>query len=272
MILEHQHDRKGGVLPFIALLAVLIGLAVYVHQDLRQSELAYTRAQAVLDANASTIRKFSVPGSDQPLYLPDPGLVQPGNIWGLVSRNHPLSDGYTPADLVATSVAHGDKGQEFKVQQHIEMPLRALFAAAEADGVELMLSSAYRSIPEQRALYESFVAEQGEEMAKIYVAQPQTSEHHTGLSVDLSSASAACEIDSNDCSLSQSDAAWLAERAHEFGFIQRYPEGKQPITGVGFEPWHYRYVGVTLAKAISQSDLTLDEVIEQVAPGLKPKD
>ena len=89
------------------------------------------------------------------------------------------------------------------------------------------------------------------------------------MSVDLASASGQCEADSDDCALTQAAISWLSENAPRFGFIQRYPEGKQPITGVAFEPWHYRYVGVTLATAMSQSELTLDEVVEQIAPGLK---
>jgi D-alanyl-D-alanine carboxypeptidase len=116
-------------------------------------------------------------------------------------------------------------------------------------------------------LYRQFVAENGEEMAALYVLPPGTSEHHTGLSVDFSSVSNECAADSDSCSLSQSSAAWLKENASRFGFIQRYPAGAKAITGVGFEPWHYRYVGKPLAEAMATTDLTLEEVTEKLAPG-----
>jgi D-alanyl-D-alanine carboxypeptidase len=76
-----------------------------------------------------------------------------------------------------------------------------------------------------------------------------------------------CTEDSDTCSLGTSSAAWLAENAWKYGFILRYPDGKRDITGVGYEPWHYRFVGRPLAKAMQGSNLTFDEVIEQLAPG-----
>jgi len=267
-----QAPREKHSLSFTFWLAIIaiIGAGLYFYSMLRETDAVYARTDAVLSATATfESKRFVVPGSDTVVYLPTPGLVRPGQLWGLVSKTHPLPADYVQDELVETSVAHGDSGEPMKVQKGIEAPLQALYAAAEQDGIELMLSSAYRSVADQRTLQSEFIAEQGKAMADLYVAVPGTSEHHTGMAVDLASASSQCEADSDTCSLSQAAVSWLAENAPKFGFIQRYPEGKQPITGVAFEPWHYRYIGVNLAQAMQNSDLTLDEVIEQMAPGLK---
>jgi D-alanyl-D-alanine carboxypeptidase len=130
-----------------------------------------------------------------------------------------------------------------------------------------MISSAYRSLQDQQATYDSYVAECGTACANQYVLPVGASEHHTGLAVDFSSASDQCAADSDDCSLGASAVTWLADNAWRYGFIHRYPEGKQSITGVAQESWHYRYVGIVMAKAMHGSGLTYDEVVQQLAPG-----
>lgn len=250
------------------LTAGFIGLGVYSLVSLNQAAAIYDGALAMqAEESAGTVGKIVFPDGGQTVNIPNWTLFHEGNIWSLTSRHNPLSDEYIAPELVATAVAHGDSDQPMQVQKSIEAPLKQLFAAAEDDGIELMLSSAYRSVDDQQQLYDSFVAEQGQTMADLYVAQPGTSEHHTGLSVDFATASAACESDSDKCSLSQAAASWLADNGPAYGFIQRFPEGKQPVTGVAFEPWHYRYTGIPLAQAISSSSLTLDEVVAQAAPG-----
>jgi LAS superfamily LD-carboxypeptidase LdcB len=271
MNLEHApKDKHSLSFTFWLAITTIIAMGYYLYSSIYETGTTYVQAQAVMTAaDKSESKRFVVPGSNTEVFLATPSLVQTGQLWGLISKTHPLPNNYVPDDLIDTTLAHGDASQPMKLQKHIEAPLRAMYAAAEQDGFELMLSSAYRSITDQRALQNEFIAKQGKAMADVYVAQPGTSEHHTGMAVDLTSASSQCESDSNSCSLSQGAADWLAKNAPNFGFIQRYPEGKQPITGVAFEPWHYRYIGVTLARAMSQSGLTLDEVIEQMAPGLK---
>ena len=107
----------------------------------------------------------------------------------------------------------------------------------------------------------------GEAYAKTYVLTPGASEHHTGYSLDLTDASTVCKKDSDDCNLSPATAGWIAEHAHTYGFIVRYPSGKESIAGISHEPWHIRYVGVVLATQLYETETTLDEFIEEVAPG-----
>ena len=200
---------------------------------------------------------------DNMVVIPTKDYFAPGQMWSLASRKHPLMDTFAVSDLTNVPVATGGD-EKLQVSKKIVKPLEALFDAAESAGHELMVSSAYRSIHDQQATYDSYVKKYGETMAKEYVLPPGTSEHHTGLAVDLSNASVPCQEASDDCSLGLDSAAWLKENAPRYGFVLRYPDGKKDITGVKYEWWHFRYVGVPLAKAVATSDLTLDEAIEQM--------
>ncbi len=121
--------------------------------------------------------------------------------------------------------------------------------ALAEEGVRLDINSAYRTVASQRALAESYRKKYGEAYVKAYVAVPGYSEHHTGLAIDL-------YLESVD--------VWAKIHAHlaEFGFILRYPEGKESITGYAYEPWHIRFVGVETATEIAERGLTLEEYLE----------
>lgn len=246
------------------LLLVQIGVTVMALRSLSEAEQIHAAVSATVGAESPVLKTVTL--GDEELAIPTYELFQPGNVWAIVSRDRPLR-GEAGHTLVDIPVAHGDEKLPMKVALEISAELEKLVNAAEADGEPLMVSSAYRSLDEQRELYEEFVSENGEALANQYVLPVGASEHHTGLSVDFSSVSDLCAKDSDSCSLSQSGAAWLAANASRFGFIQRYPEGKRDITGVGFEPWHYRFVGIPLADAITSSDLTLEEAYQQIAPG-----
>lgn len=249
----------------ISLITTLFGF--YIMNGLRESDSIYSTVQNELnDTTYSSVGKVTFPETDDTLIIPSWTLFSPGNIWSLVSGNEVLDKSFVPNNLVALSLPHGDSAEEMKVQQSIVDPLTRLYAAAEEAGYPLMLSSAYRSISDQQALYDDFVATKGQSAADRYVADPGSSEHHTGLAVDFSDRSSTCSLDSDKCSLSYASGVWLARNAYKFGFILRYPEGEQPTTGIAYESWHYRYVGIPLAALIQESDLTLDEALEQMYP------
>lgn len=119
--------------------------------------------------------------------------------------------------------------------------------------------SGYRSYALQRELFEEKAAETGEEEAARWVSRPGYSEHHTGLAIDLGlfyeADGSSGEFDGTG------DYAWFAAHAAEYGFILRYPEDKSDITGIAYEPWHFRYVGVEHAQAITEAGLTLEEYV-----------
>ena len=123
--------------------------------------------------------------------------------------------------------------------------------AAAAKGLNIYVSSGFRSYASQKSIYNRYVGRDGRALADTYSARPGHSEHQTGLAVDLNT-------------ITQSfgrtkEGRWVAEHCHEYGFIIRYPEGKSHITGYCFEPWHLRYVGIDAATKIAQSGLCLEE-------------
>ena len=261
-------DNNRSVYVLRLLVIALIAASLYTLYVLEQASKTYDQVSAAVSKEPRVTSTVEI--NDKKLNVPSFVMFKPGQLWALVSRDKPLSAeaGY---ELIDIPVAHGDADKPMKVARDISNGLQQLVNAAEEADEPLMISSAYRSINEQQQLQDSFVKKNGSELAALYVLPPGASEHHTGLSVDFSSVSDPCSKDSESCSLSQSGAAWLDENAFKYGFIQRYPEGKQPITGVGFEPWHYRFVGKPLALAMHNSDLTFDEVVRQIAPGYAGK-
>lgn len=131
--------------------------------------------------------------------------------------------------------------------------LLELQSAARSAGYSIPLISGFRSQATQTGLYNRYVARDGKDAADTYSARPGHSEHETGLAYDIG------EIDNN---YGETPAGtWLAQHAHEFGFIIRYPKGKEDITKYQYEPWHVRYVGTEHAAKIYEQDLTLEEYL-----------
>ena len=131
--------------------------------------------------------------------------------------------------------------------------------AASQAGYPLIVTSAYRSATAQRQLLGDVAQQRGHSYANDYVAQPGRSEHQLGLAVDFSRYSPACQAAFAACQLDNASADWLAQNAHQYGFILRYPVGKTGVIDFEPEPWHLRYVGRDLAAALYQSGQTLDE-------------
>lgn len=129
-----------------------------------------------------------------------------------------------------------------------------LHESAKKDGFVLVVDSAYRSFAYQAKILENNIKAKGEDYAYSFVAPPGASEHQTGLAIDF-----ACYHNGVfDENLTDEEKKWLKENAYKFGFILRYPEKKEQITGYSYEPWHYRYVG-KLAILLHQFDITLEE-------------
>lgn len=174
----------------------------------------------------------------------------PSNIDVLVNKKHclqPLT--FVPSDLV--SVAN----TSFKLSAKAAPSFNAMFDAAAAAGEGFQITSSYRSYSTQITTYNSWVATSGQAGADTYSARPGYSEHQTGLAIDL-------EADGKALSefLSTTQYAWLQAHAAEYGFIQRYPDGQQSVTGYETEEWHYRYVGVAVAQDMKAKNIpTLEQ-------------
>lgn len=134
-------------------------------------------------------------------------------------------------------------------------------AAASLENIHLTAFSTYRSFDYQTGLYERYVQRDGVEEADRYSARPGYSEHQTGLAFDIGEVNR--EQDWASSSFGETEAGkWLAEHAHLYGFVMRYPAGKESITGYMHESWHFRYVGEVIAKDIYKNESTLEEYLE----------
>ncbi len=178
----------------------------------------------------------------------------------LVNQDHPLPEDFEPQNLVYPDVRFifEEKVEKRMIRADAADALKEMFDAAEEDGIYLAGVSAYRSHSVQTAIFNQYVQTDGEEQAKTYSAVPGTSEHETGLAIDVSGSTGKCAAE--DCFADTEEAAWLAAHAHEYGYIIRYLEGKEVITGYKYEPWHIRYVGKDLAQKINdRGNITLEE-------------
>ena len=177
----------------------------------------------------------------------------------LVNAENPMQEGYVP------ELAEVENG--YSVDARIAEDLNAMLAAARDDGCQPQICSAYRSVEKQVQVFNDTVnswINQGSSFWDAYqrttqeVALPGTSEHGIGLAVDIVSNQYA-ELDAKQAETKE--AQWLQEHCYEYGFILRYPPEKQSLTGIIYEPWHYRYVGREMAQKIKESGLTLEEYL-----------
>jgi len=180
-------------------------------------------------------------------------IDDPGSIWVVVNKKRPLVPGsFVPPDLVAVPVPHVWQPQ---LRQEASAAAVALFAAASAEaGLQLQSQSSYRSYDTQLTVYNRELSLHGQAFADNDTARPSFSEHQTGLAIDISSVPAVCSLLA--CFGETPHGQWLAANAWRFGFTLRYPSDKTHVTGYGFEPWHFRYVGVELATEMHNTGVT----------------
>lgn len=182
-----------------------------------------------------------------------------GDVQQLVNKEFTLPSDYAPNDLEVPDVTlePGKAESELAVREVAARALEEVFKAAGADSVVLYFASGYRPYTLQQTYYNNAQSAYGPN--QNLVAKPGTSEHQTGLAADISGVNRACRLE--QCFKSDEAGIWLADNAHKYGFILRYPEDKQDITGYSFEPWHYRYLGIDLATKIHDSNLTFEEFV-----------
>lgn len=192
--------------------------------------------------------------------------TSPDDVAVLVNKTHGLPADYAPDDLIEPDVPFifAEKHERRLLRQVAAGALEELFAAAREDGVYLAGVSGYRSQATQQALFEYYVQRDGAEKARMFSAEPRHSEHETGLAMDVSGSTGQCAAE--DCFAGTPEAAWLARRAHEYGYIVRYPKGKEDITGYKYEPWHLRYVGPEMARVLAERGITLEEYYAETPP------
>ncbi|UVI31120.1 M15 family metallopeptidase [Paenibacillus spongiae] len=181
----------------------------------------------------------------------------------LVNKERTLPSSYVPSDLVVPNVPFSFSGSNPKKQlrKPAAAALEKLFAGAKKDGISLKAVSGYRSYATQQSIFARNAKLKGEALANKTSARAGQSEHQTGLAMDVSSASV-------DYTLEQrfgktKEGKWLKANAAKYGFIIRFGEGQEKLTGYSYEPWHIRYVGVWIAGEITRQGKTLEQYLEQ---------
>lgn len=183
----------------------------------------------------------------------------------LVNKANPLPEDYEPADLVTINIPFAHTGNDNRnyMRRPAARALEVMFRDAAAAGTAPIGVSGYRSYKRQQEIYEGNLAVKGERHTSLYSARPGQSEHQTGLAMDISAPSVqstlTAEVENTP------EGQWLRANAHCYGFILRYPAGKEHITGYAYEPWHFRYVGRELAAFLKKEGLTLEEYYQLLA-------
>lgn len=176
----------------------------------------------------------------------------------LVNKKNPINK---PESLTIRNLENVNSDyQKILFDKTAEIMLRKLIQACDGEN-EIVPVSGFRPLSEQIAIYNDSLNENGEDFTNKYVALPNHSEHQTGLAIDV--AKNESDIDFICPSFPYEGICQdFREKAAQYGFIQRYPKGKEAITGISHEPWHFRYVGNPHSQIISDNNFTLEEYIE----------
>ncbi|PRZ18458.1 M15 family metallopeptidase [Nesterenkonia sandarakina] len=268
--------RRAVVVLLLILVLALIGYLLPRAWDGVRTALGW-------DQTLSEVRGDQLPGgqdaspNSEPSSEPSSGPAQepaperasdpswdPDSIHVLVNPQNPLEpEDYAPEDLVAPQVRTTAENQ-LLLREPAAEALAQLIDAAGADGQVLAMTSGYRSYDAQVGIYANRHAAVGTEATDELVARPGYSEHQTGLAADVISIENPDCIQ-GDCFADTPEGQWVAENAADHGFVIRYLEGAQEITGYDFEPWHLRYVGQDTAREVAAQGLTLEEYWDQPA-------
>jgi D-alanyl-D-alanine carboxypeptidase len=219
----------------------------YLRYQTQKEELSWE--QVITYVNLELDRKF---------YSYIKQIKYPDRLTVLVNKYNKLPNDYIPKDLEAIYSRYNIG--TLKLRHEARKAFESMCQAAEEEGLVFAAVSAFRSYSYQEEVYlrkimpDMTMDEYCKERDKVS-ARPGHSEHQTGLAVDIN------ELEQNF--ENTPEGRWLAEKAYKFGFILRYPKGKEKITGYDYEPWHFRYVGCGLSEAVFPSGITYDEYYAQ---------
>jgi D-alanyl-D-alanine carboxypeptidase len=182
----------------------------------------------------------------------------------LVTKKRNIPADYKPKNMVIPDVKFSFPGESPKkyLREEAARALEELFQAAQKEGLNLLATSGYRSYETQKKIFETKAKAIGEKAANLVSAYPGQSEHQTGLAMDVTCSS--IDFGLEESFGATKEGIWVKDNAHKYGFIVRYPKGKESITGYIYEPWHIRFVGKEVAGYLFDNDLTLDEYFAEI--------
>ena len=258
------------LLPLIICTLITLGMAIYL---LSSGSDQPVKTDTETESETERETEKEVPKMEPPIFSTDLSAyeaymdVPSGSFLMLVNKQKPLSENYVPVGRISVK----DAPTNITLVETAEKALEAMFIEMRASGyTNVYVTSAYRTydyqhwlffdvyLPDEMAKNPSLSREQAIEKVLRYSAYPGTSEHQTGLCVDLMTYSMG-DLDESFADDPVYD--WLLENAWKFGFILRFPEDKTDITGYSFEPWHYRFVGRYHAYKIYSQNLCLEEYL-----------
>ncbi|MFD1427996.1 M15 family metallopeptidase [Kroppenstedtia sanguinis] len=269
---QRQERRKkqlpiGLVLIFTLITGISLWLSgMYQGADSSHAEGKKEEKEPIESGQKAATEKKSPPKETEKIKVD----THPTSPTVLVNQTHPLPDGYTPPDLVVPDVPfpfHEDLPKK-QLRREAGKALEQLFAEAEKQGLKLYAQSGYRSYERQKELF-AFKGNRKGGAAKQVSARPGTSEHQTGLAMDITCSDVDFKLEESFAQTKE--GRWVAKHAHQYGFIIRYPKGKEEITGFTYEPWHLRYVGKKLATELQSKDWTLEEYYGRSATEVDPE-
>ncbi|MEF9893516.1 M15 family metallopeptidase [Anaerorhabdus sp.] len=246
--------RLGRVIVVLAVLIALIGFTYILTKPIfDKNTLPSSTATPEVETPITTPNSTPSPTpTPTPVSLDHTSY---DSIYVIINKTHPLPEDYEPTDLVVPNVKATKDG--LTMRKEAAEALEVMFNAAKEEGHTLIFGSGYRSYSTQERLFNNYVARDGEDAANRYSARPGQSEHQTGLAADIGDGSLANWL--KNSFKDTPEGIWLKENSYKYGFVLRFMDGKEDITGYMFEPWHFRYVGVEEAQKIVDSGLTLEE-------------
>lgn len=228
-------------LALLILVVVICGAVAWHNHESKST--ANTVANSVTPPTASTKKSATKSNFDKHKY----SLSDPNSIWIVVNKQRPLNPvNYAPSDLVVPKVPLRVPGNDsMQLRAVAATALETMFSDAKKQGLNLMLSSGYRSYTYQVSLYGSYVQSQGKAAADTFSARPGYSEHQTGLAADVEPVNGMCDV--AQCFGQLPEGKWVAANAYKYGFIVRYTADNHSFAGYEPEPWHVRYIGIAAA-------------------------
>lgn len=185
----------------------------------------------------------------------------------LINKDNKLPENFVPSNLKKSEAKFLDYVEDDNLEIATADAAKKMFDAAMKDGILLVGVSGYRSYSVQKGLYDTRIEKNGEKKTRAYTAEPDASEHQSGLAIDI-----LCdEYSILDEGFEDTDAfRWLNENCYKYGFILRYLKGKEDITGYNYEPWHFRYINnEEVAEYIMNRGLTFEEYINEIENRIK---
>lgn len=223
----------------------------YFKEDYLERYIKYLSSNTLERETAITYVNI---GLDNDYYTNVVDITNQDDLLVLVNKYHKLSNNYAPSDLETINSKYQWLGRSNQLRHDAKIAFEEMCEAATKDNIYIYAGSGYRSYATQKALYNRYVNQDGFAAAETYSARASYSEHQTGLAMDIANKS-------GFISKGDKEYEWLVNNSYKYGFILRYPEDKEKITGYMYEEWHYRYLGKDVAKDVYNSKLTYDEYL-----------